>query len=33
MYFVHVCENRTMKHIEIVIRKGGREIRENDGGG
>jgi hypothetical protein len=31
MYFVFIYENRRMKPIEIVLRKGG--LRENDGGG
>jgi hypothetical protein len=30
MYFINFCENRTMKHVEIVL---GREsgMRKNDG--
>jgi hypothetical protein len=30
MYFVYLYENRKMKPVEIVLRRG--EIRENDGG-
>jgi hypothetical protein len=33
MYFVFVYENRTVKPIEIVLKKGEGEVRENDGGG
>jgi hypothetical protein len=34
MYFMYMYENRTMKLVESVLRKGrGRRIRENDGGG
>jgi hypothetical protein len=29
MHLVHVYENRTMKHVEIVLRRG-RSMREND---
>jgi hypothetical protein len=28
LYFVYMCENRTMKPVEIVLR---REMREDDG--
>jgi hypothetical protein len=33
MYFVFMYENRIMKPVEIVLRSGGGEKRENDGGG
>jgi hypothetical protein len=26
-------ENRRMEHVQIVLRRGGRERRENNGGG
>jgi hypothetical protein len=32
MYFVNVYENRTMKPVETVLRRGGG-LRENDGEG
>jgi hypothetical protein len=33
MYFVSIYENRRMKPVEIVLRSGEGEKRENDGGG
>jgi hypothetical protein len=33
MYFVFIYKNRRMKLVEIVLRKGRRGKRENDGGG
>jgi hypothetical protein len=33
MDFVFVYENRTMKFVELVLRKVGGEKRESDGGG
>jgi hypothetical protein len=32
MYFVFMCENRTMKSVEIVLRSGEEGIRVTDGG-
>jgi hypothetical protein len=32
MYFVFMYENRRMKLVEIILRRG-RGMRENDGGG
>jgi hypothetical protein len=31
MYFVHAYENRTMKLVEIALRRKGRRMRINDG--
>jgi hypothetical protein len=31
-HFVYVYENKTMKLVEIVLKKGGKGMRENDGG-
>jgi hypothetical protein len=33
VYFAFMYENRTMKPVEIVLRRGGGTKRENDGGG
>jgi hypothetical protein len=33
MYFVFVHEYRTLKLVEIVLRRGGRGMAENNGGG
>jgi hypothetical protein len=33
MYFVLVYENRTMKPVEIVLKRGLGAMREKDGGG
>jgi hypothetical protein len=33
MYFVFIYENRRIKSVEIVLRTGGGEKRENDGRG
>jgi hypothetical protein len=33
MYFVLIYENRTKKHVEIILSNGGGEMRENHGGG
>jgi hypothetical protein len=30
MYFVFMYENRTMNSVEIILRKGGGGMREND---
>jgi hypothetical protein len=32
MFFVFIYENRRMKPVEIVLRRG-KEMKENDGGG
>jgi hypothetical protein len=32
MYFVSIYENRRMKLVEIVLRSGGGERKENNGG-
>jgi hypothetical protein len=32
MYFVSIYENRRMKPVEIILRRGFGENRENDGG-
>jgi hypothetical protein len=32
MYFVFIYENRTMKFVEIVLKREGGEMRENNGG-
>jgi hypothetical protein len=32
MYFILIYENRRMKPVEIIVRRGGGK-RENDGGG
>jgi hypothetical protein len=32
MYFVFLYKNRIMKSIEIVLRRAGGQMRENDGG-
>jgi hypothetical protein len=32
-YFVFTYENRTIKPIEIVLRRGAERIKEKDGGG
>jgi hypothetical protein len=31
VYFIYLCENRTVKPVEIVLSRGMR-VRENDGG-
>jgi hypothetical protein len=31
MYLVYVYENRAMKPVEIVLRRGGKRMRGNDG--
>jgi hypothetical protein len=33
MYFVYMYETRTTKSVEIVLKRGGGVMRENDGGG
>jgi hypothetical protein len=33
MYFVFICENRRMKSVEIVLRRGLEGRRANNGGG
>jgi hypothetical protein len=33
MYFVPIYENRRMKPVEIVLRRGEGKKRKNDGGG
>jgi hypothetical protein len=33
MYFVFVFGNRTMKPVEVVLRRGGRKMRGKDGRG
>jgi hypothetical protein len=33
MHFVFKYENRKMKPVEIVLRRGRWRVRENDGGG
>jgi hypothetical protein len=33
MYFVYMYENRTVKAVEIALRRGGEGMWENDGGG
>jgi hypothetical protein len=33
VYFVFIFENRRMKLVEIVLRRGGGSMRENDEGG
>jgi hypothetical protein len=33
MYFVYMYEDRTVKPIEIVLRRGWQEMKENDGVG
>jgi hypothetical protein len=32
VYFVYVYERRTMKTVEVIVRRGRRRMRENDGG-
>jgi hypothetical protein len=32
MYFISINENRRMKPVEIVLRRGQREVREKDEG-
>jgi hypothetical protein len=32
MHFIYLHENRTMKPVEIVLSRGRREMRENNGG-
>jgi hypothetical protein len=32
MYFIYLSENRTMKPVQVVLRRGRRGMRENDGG-
>jgi hypothetical protein len=31
VYFLHTCEDGTLKHVEVILRKG-RRTRENNGG-
>jgi hypothetical protein len=33
MYFISIYENRSMKPVEVVLRREGGEKREIDGGG
>jgi hypothetical protein len=33
MYFIFMNENRRMKPVEVVLRKGEGGMRENNGGG
>jgi hypothetical protein len=32
MYFVFLYENRTVKFVEIILRRGRRRMKKNDGG-